>query len=352
MNQVAPDRTAFRAELRRSFETALIAAAGAGVFVLLKVPAGPVLGALLFTAAAALAGRKLGWSRRVRNLLFLLTGLGAGASVTPAAVMAAKTWPLSLAALVVSTAAMWSLGAIVFARLSRADRTTAMFASAPGALSAVMVLAEEQQANVVGVAVAQTLRISTLVAMAPLALSFGHPTPMEPHAAPLLGGAVGWLVLAVSVLAGVALAHRLRWPVPIFLGAMTGSALVHGTGFVAAALPPQSFQVAAAGIGAVIGSRFSGIRLSDLLRLLPPSLASLVVMAVVGAPLGAAVGWMVGVGPAAGLMAFAPGSMEMMVAVSITLNAHPAYVAAHHLSRTILLLAALPWLARRRQPES
>ena len=347
MDRVAPDQTAFWTEVRRSAETAVIAAVGAGLFLMLKVPAGPVLGALLFTAAAALAGRRLGWSSRIRNLLFLMTGVGAGASVTPAAVMAAKTWPLSLAALVVGTIAMWVVGALVFARLSGADRTTAVFASAPGALSAVMVLAEEQQTNVIGVAVSQTLRISALVAMAPLALSFGHASPAEPHGDPLISGPLGWFVLAASVLAGVALARRLRWPVPIFIGAMAGSAVLHGAGVVAAALPPQSFQVAAAGIGALIGSRFSGIRIPDLLRLLPPSLASLLVMALIGAPLGALVGWLVGVGPAAGLMAFAPGSMEMMVAVSITLNAHPAYVAAHHLSRTILLLAALPWLARR-----
>ena len=70
-------------------------------------------------------------------------------------------------------------------------------------------------------------------------------------------------------------------------------------------------------------------------------LALMAVMALIGVPVGIMVGDAVGVGPLAGVMAFAPGSMEVLVAVALTLNAHPAYVAVHHLTRTLLLLAAL-----------
>ncbi len=336
-----------REEASRAAETAAIGGAGALLFVLLRVPAGAILGALLFTAAASLAGRRLGWPTAVRNLLYFATGLGAGASVTPAAVQAALIWPLSILALIVATVVMWGLGAWVFRRMAGVDGRTAVFATAPGALSAVMVLAEEQDTDVISVAVAQTLRISTLVAMAPLALSFGRVTPLAGDPTPVIAGPLAWAALLAGSLAGVGLARRLGWPVPVFLGALLGSAALHGSGVVTVGLPPSAFQAAAAGIGAVIGSRFAGIGLGDLVRLLPASLASLAVMAVVAAPTGALVGWLIGVGPAAGLMAFAPGSMEMMVAVSLSLNAQPAYVAAHHVVRTLLLLAALPALAAR-----
>jgi len=334
-------------EMRRAAETAAIGGAGALLFTLLRIPAGAILGALLFTAAASLAGSRLGWPMAVRNLLYFATGLGAGASVTPAAVQAALIWPLSIVALIVATMAMWGLGALVFARMAGVDSKTAVFATAPGALSAVMVLAEEQDTDVVSVAVAQTLRISTLVAMAPLALSFGHVTPLAGDPTPWVAGPLAWVALLAASVAGVGLARWLKWPVPVFLGALLGSAVLHAAGTVTVGLPPSVFQVAAAGIGAVIGSRFAGIRVRDLVRLLPACLASLVVMALIAAPAGALIGWLIGVGPAAGLMAFAPGSMEMMVAVSLSLNAQPAYVAAHHVVRTLLLLALLPALAAR-----
>jgi membrane AbrB-like protein len=343
MQLIAPSRD----ELRQTTETALVGAAGAAIFVLWRIPAGPILGALLFSAAAALAGRRLGWPTPLRNLLFFATGVGAGASVTPAALKAAQAWPLSILVLVAATLLMWLSGAVVFRRLTGADRKTAALAASPGALGALMIVAEEQGADVISVAVAQTLRISTLVAIAPLALSLGRVAP----AAPAVEGGppawLGWLLLLLAAAAGWRLAVRLKWPAPVFLGALLGSALLHGSGLIGVRLPPIVVQVTAAGLGAVIGSRFTGIRPRDLLRLLPASFVTLLVMALIGVPVGALVGWWVGVGPVAGLMAFAPGSMEMMIAVSLSLNAQPAYVAAHHVVRTLLLLGVLPALAAR-----
>ena len=70
----------------------------------------------------------------------------------------------------------------------------------------------------------------------------------------------------------------------------------------------------------------------------------------IAGPVGYLVRDAVGVGPLAGVMAFAPGSMEVLVAVALTLNAHPAYVAVHHLTRTMLLLAALQALHLFQEP--
>ena len=77
---------------------------------------------------------------------------------------------------------------------------------------------------------------------------------------------------------------------------------------------------------------------------------ALTVMAAVGLSAGWLAGRLTGVGPAAGMLAFAPGSLDVMVAIALALNAHPAYVAAHHTARFLGLIAALPWLATRLRP--
>ena len=55
----------------RTLETLVIGSAGAALLVLLRVPAGAVLGALVATAAASLAGRTLGWPGYVRQALYV-----------------------------------------------------------------------------------------------------------------------------------------------------------------------------------------------------------------------------------------------------------------------------------------
>jgi len=337
------DRT--RQGAARAIETAVIGGVGAALFVAMRIPAGAVLGSILATAAATLAGRQLGWPTPIRTLLFLVMGFAAGATATPAAIQAALLWPLSLAALVATTLCMWVAGWLVFRRLSPTDSRTAFFAASPGALSAVMVLAEQQEADVPKVAVAQSLRLLILVCLSPFALLAGHVATPAPETPPLIAGAIGWAVMLAMSLAGWRAAAWLRWPAPSFLGAMLGSAAVHAPGVVHATAPPEVIMVAGAVLGAMIGSRFYGIRPRDILRSLPACLALIGVMAAIGIPVGMLVGEAIGVGATAGLMAFAPGSMETMIAVALALNAHPAYVAAHHLCRTLLLLAAMPLLS-------
>lgn len=335
-----------RIALRMTLETAAIGGAGALLFLLLGIPSGPILGAISFTAVAALAGRRLGWAQPVVTAIFLTTGFAAGSTVTSATLQAAALWPLSILALAVATGLMWSAGGLVFRRLSGSDAKTAFFASAPGSLSAVMVLAEAERADTPRIAVAQSLRLLILVGAAPFAMSVGHVPPPADEPA-LVRGLAAWALAIGAALIGWQAAERRRLPAPVFLGAFLGSALLHVTGVVGVRPPPQVLTLATAALGALIGSRFSGVRVRDLVRFLPASLAQVATMVAIGLPTGLVVGTLAGVGPAAGLLAFAPGSMEMMVAISLSLNAHPAYVVAHHLFRTTLLLALVPALSAR-----
>jgi uncharacterized protein len=325
----------------QTVETLLIGGAGSALLVLLRVPAGAVLGALLATAAASLAGRRLGWPGYVRKALYVQLGFSAGATVTPAAVAAIMLWPLSLVALAATALVMWAVGWWVFRQLSPTDGRTAFYAASPGALGTVLVLAEQQGTDVRKVAVAQSLRLVTLVCLAPLATATSRPELFPPQAPAILGGLLGWAVSAALVVAGWRVALRLRWPAAPFTGSLLASILVHATGLVHTKLTGEFLLASGAALGALIGSRFAGLSFGDLAREARACLALVVVMALIGVPVGIVVGDAVGVGPLAGVMAFAPGSMEVLVAVALTLNAHPAYVAVHHLTRTLLLLAAL-----------
>ena len=335
--------------VRRTLETAAIGGAGALLFLLLHIPAGPILGAISFTAVAALSGRTLGWSQPVTTAIFLTTGFAAGSTVTPATLQAAALWPVSILALLATTGLMWAAGWWVFRRMSSADGKTAFFASAPGSLSAVMALAEQDRADMPRIAVAQSLRLLILVGAAPFAMSVGSVARIIDNPAQVTG-APAWILAIGAALIGWRLAVLWRFPAPVFLGAFLGSAILHATGVVGVRPPPQALMTSTAALGALIGSRFSGVRVSDLVRFLPASLAQVAAMVVISLPVGLLVGTLAGVGPAAGLLAFAPGSMEMMVAISLAINAHPAYVVSHHLCRTLLLLALVPALSSRWTP--
>ena len=88
-------------QLATLLKTVTVAGAGSGLFWLLGMPAPFLTGAALFVTLGCLAGYDLGVPLWLRNLCFLTIGIGIGAQVTPAAVEAARIWPLSIAMLAV-----------------------------------------------------------------------------------------------------------------------------------------------------------------------------------------------------------------------------------------------------------
>jgi len=325
-------------------ETVVYAALGAWALTVLHLPAGGLLGAMLAVAAASLVGRPTGAPHLLQSLLFMVMGSAVGAAATPSALGSILRWPLSFAILIVSTLAMYAAGYGVFRRAAGWDRTTALYAAAPGALSAVMVMAQGEGAVMSKVATAQVLRLAAITCASPLLLASG---PMRPPAGAAAGGLQPWALFALAVVAGWRMAVRLKWPSPAFLGPMAVSAAAHLTGLFALTAPQPVVMTASAGVGALVGARFSGVHLKELVRFFPPAALSFSAMGVIGAAAGWLAGVASGVGPAAGLLAFAPGSMDVLIAIALATATSPAYVAAHHTARLLLVLAILPLLGRR-----
>lgn len=335
------------ADVAQGLRTVAVAGSGALVFLALGIPAGAVLGGMTATAAASLAGVRLGFPKTWRAPQLAIMGLAAGATVTPATLAAAGLWPGSLLVLLIGTVAIHGLAYWLFRRLTGADRLTSYFATAPGSLSAIMVLAEDHDCDLPRIAVTQTLRVVILLGLAPLALSGAGGAAPQGADPGWLQGAAAWGVLAAACVVGWGLARRLGWPIPAFLGVMLGSAILHATNLVGVHPPAWLLSLSMAALGGVIGARFSGLGPRDVAGYLPGAFATLAASLAVAAPLGWIVGTTVGVGSTAGLIAFAPGSMEVMIAVSIALGAQPTYVACHHVARTLFLLATVPAIARR-----
>jgi membrane AbrB-like protein len=326
-------------------ETAAWALAGGGLLTWLHMPAGALVGAMLAVAGAALARRPMTALPQLQSAAIMVIGAAVGAAVTPEMVRSAAAWPLSMAVMLLATGVTCWAGVQTFRRVGGSDGPTALFASMPGNMFGVLVMAEEYGADMPRVAVAQTLRLAVLAALAPtlLAVMGG---PARPAAAPQGADPGGLAILALAVLAGWLLARRLRWPSPDFLGALAASALLHGSGLIATAPPPAVILVVSGLSGAFIGSRFRRVNHLALLRFLPATVAALLVMSAVSLSAGWLAGSLSGVGPLAGMLAFAPGSMDGMVAIALATGINPAYVAAHHVTRFGVLLLAMPLLRR------
>jgi membrane AbrB-like protein len=101
-------------------------------------------------------------------------------------------------------------------------------------------------------------------------------------------------------------------------------------------------NVALVGIGALIGTRFARMQIKTLLTHVNAGLGSFAVAIAVSAIFVTVIVLTTDVRFADIVVAFAPGAMDAMLALALTLHIDPIFVGAHHLSRFVFVSIATP----------
>lgn len=339
MAPVIPDR----AKILITLETLGIGAAGGLLFLWANLPGGLISGAMIAVGIAALAGRPLAVPPLLTQTVLVLLGISLGSLVSRQLIQHMGSYPLTIGLLALATFCSTFGSSLYLQRFHGWDQTSAFLAGSPGALSQIVILAAEKGADVAAIAVVQTMRVIILTAALPLLLAL---TGMAAASAPLaLTSNASPLGLAALIAASVAVALLLRlskFPASWMFGAMIASSVLHGTGLIEGGLPPWVRNVALVGIGALIGSRFARMKISTLLSHVNAGLGSFAVAIAISAIFVAAVALTTHVRFSDIIVAFAPGAMDAMLALALTLHIDPIFVGAHHLSRFVFVSITTP----------
>jgi membrane AbrB-like protein len=187
------------------------------------------------------------------------------------------------------------------------------------------------------------MRVIILTAALPMVLAL---TGVAPAAAPSLTATIASpleLLVVVAASLGLSLLLRLaKFPASWMFGAMIASSVLHGAGWIEGGLPDWVRGVALVGIGALIGSRFARMKIRTLAGHINAALGSFAVAILVSAIFVAIAMLVTHVRFSDVVVAYAPGAMDAMLALALTLHIDPIFVGAHHLSRFVFVTIATP----------
>ncbi|HMN70592.1 MAG TPA: AbrB family transcriptional regulator [Rhodoblastus sp.] len=341
MSRPDPSRLGLPPLAAQFFTIAGAALGGAGVAAV-GVPAGWLSGAMIGTAILAALRLAEPLSTPFRWAAMTSSGVAVGAAVTPQMLQKIAAYPLSIAVMSVSVALSTFACAKILARAPGWSRSTAFFASVPGALSYVFsVAATREDADLSRVAVVQVLRVFLLMGFVPLivaestSISGAMPTgPIDPVSTLLV-------LIALGGLAGFAM-EKGRVAGGMLFGAMLVSGGAHALGF-AGRPPPSLAIVAQVLIGAWVGARFIGFDWRLFARAAPAALGSFFVAVAIAGVFAVGAGVALSLPFAQTLLAFSPGGLEAMTLLAFALGIDPLYVGAHHLARFLLISFTLPF---------
>ena len=254
-----------------------------------------------------------------------------------------SAYPLTIGLLALATFCSTFGSSYYLQRVHGWDRTSAFLAGSPGALSQITILAVERGADLPGIAVVQTMRVIILTAALPMVLAVAGVAPsVAPSLTTAIASPLDLLELVAASLAASLVLRLIRFPASWMFGAMIASSVLHGAGWVEGGLPNWVRGVALVGIGALIGSRFARMRIKTLAGHINAALGSFAVAIAVSAIFVGIVALTTQVKFSDVVVAFAPGAMDAMLALALTLHIDPIFVGAHHLSRFVFVTIATP----------
>lgn len=327
---------------RRTIVTLLISAAGGGIAAFAGLPAGWLMGGALAVAIAALSGVKVMLPNWLRDLTFIATGLSMGASVARDSVAMMIQWPVTLAGLIVELILIIAITGYVLRKFFGLDRGTAYLSSFPGHLSFVMSIAAAGVGDSRQIVIIQVIRILLLTICVPIGALFlpiGHyagpagPPPME---------LLTLLPVAIACAIGGFILTKLRAPAGYVLGAMAVSIAAKFAGWFDGAMPPLLLTITFILVGAMIGSRFNGISRQEFMRAAAGGFVGTGITVAITTTVVFAISPLVQMSFGQIWLGLSPGGLEGMGALGIALGFDTAFIAAHHVSRLLLLTVAIP----------
>jgi len=340
--------------LQETVETLAIALAGCLAFTFLDLPAGLVSGSVVAVATAALAGRPMKLPLLLARVCYVIVGILLGAVVTPETLRGVTTWPASIALLMLCSIGM-ILATMSYLRLvHRWDPLSALLGASPGAMAQVIALASELGGDLRAIAIVQTVRVLLIVIGLPNGLAlFGLVVPAVAVARGPAGIAVlGQMILLAVVSTAFAIGFlRLRFPGGLLFGAMTGSAILHGSGLIHAVLPWWVGSASVIALGALVGSRFANTPLRMLVGFLGAAFGSFAISMAVATVFILIVARLFSFPIANIVIAFSPGAQDTMMVLALALHLDPVYVGAHHLARFLVVTFSVAVGARRIAPQ-
>ena len=332
----------------RVVATLFLAWLAANLCVWLHAPLPWMIGPLLATALASIAGMPTASATPLRNAGQATIGLALGLYFTPqVTALVASIWWAIVLAIAWALALGWSFGHWLHRSHAPqlADiptpvlRATTYFASAIGGASEMTLLAERAGARTDLVAAAHSMRLLIVTVAVPFAMQYGgmQTVGLQPVVPAAVHGS-GLALLGLLALAAALAVRATGRPNPWFLGPLLIGIAFTTAGADVSAMPPWATQLAQLIIAVSLGVRFS----REFVRTAPGWLLSVAAATVLMLALCAMFGWVIAAATdlpvATMILGTAPGGIAEMSITAKVLQLGVPVVTAFQVCRLVAVL--------------
>jgi membrane AbrB-like protein len=307
----------------------------------LGVPLAWMIGPMVATAAASLAGWRLDPVPMGRELGQAVVGVAIGLRMTPAVVESVAALTPAIAVATIGVISTTTLAAFVLRPLGRVDARTAFFATAAAGMADMALVARRHGGDADAVATVHAIRVAAIVLVVPvLVVAFGSGGTVD-DVAP--AGAHPFALIPVLLLA-ILCAYALKplgFPNPWLVGPMLGTAAFAAIDPFPAAVPWAALVVAQVAIGIALGTRFKRASLARLPRVAFAAVVTAGLLIVAAAAGGAVLSAATDLPFAVSFLSLAPAGITEMVLTAKIMRLDATVVTAFQIVRIAVIASSI-----------
>ena len=298
-----------------------------------------MIGPLVAIAAASASGFSLRLPPASRQVGQIVIGTAIGLHFQPMVARYVAQFSLYIWGAAFASIALGGILSLLFARTGSISRTTAFFASMPGGVAEMAVLAERYGGEPGLVALAQSIRVMFIVIVVPFALLCLHVNGTDVDTEVLLPLRPLRLVAMLAVAVSVAFVlWKLRIVNAWLLGPLAVGILVAVNEWPVSQVPQLFINASQVLIGAALGLRFRRELILGLQRFLPAAMLNTAILVLGSAALAVVIAAWTGLETSNLVLALAPGGVAEMSITAKVLHLGVPLVTAFHVTRMIVVI--------------
>jgi uncharacterized protein len=309
-----------------------------------NIPLAWMLGPMIVTSIAALAGLKVVMPKVALSSILIILGLHIGNYIDQNLFNQVINWIWTSVIMLIYIIICILIVSKYLQKFSGYSEKASIFSAAPGALGPLMILAENEKTDLSQVATSHLIRLIIIITIIPFIIVNNAVTEtlIIDDFNYMAQNHLNLIFLIIASLIFIFIFDKIKIPAALLSGTLFASGLLQITDVASYKLPDTSVNFCLLILGASVGCRFAKKTVKEIANNSFHSLVATTILVLLGLVAAYIATFFVDTNILTLILSFSPGGIYEVAVIAIAFDLEPDFVAFHHIIRLLFILFMVP----------
>ncbi len=313
-----------------------------------NIPLAWMLGPMIITSIAALAGLKVKMPKLALSSILIILGLHIGNYIDQNLFNQMLNWIWTSVIMLIYIIVCILIVSKYLQKYADYGEKASIFSAAPGALGPLMILAENEKTDLSQVATSHLIRLIIIITLIPFIIVNNAVTEtlIVDDFNYMAQNHLNLLLLVITSIIFILIFDKIGVPAALLSGTLFASGLLQMTDLATYKLPDASINFCLLILGASVGCRFAEKTIKEIANNSLHSLVATAILVLLGFLAAYVATFFVDTNILTLILSFSPGGIYEVAVIAIAFDLEPDFVAFHHIIRLLFILFTVPLILK------